>query len=87
MSQPIGFTNAQIGALRIAAQPLCQCDRIAFTEAVAARLAGLAEVGDGQLHRAMVEALKEGRWKRQRFFPGEPARDPDKRVGYHRTRA
>jgi hypothetical protein len=81
---PTGFSTAQIEAIKAAAMPLNPIDRAALVEGIVARLAGVAEPGDGEVHRA---ALQEGRWARRRLDPEDHPRNPGRRTGTHWSRS
>jgi hypothetical protein len=57
--QPIALTDAQISAVFAAAHPLPADRRSAFLEDVAGKLAHLPEVGDGVLHRIIMEIQRK----------------------------
>jgi hypothetical protein len=74
---PIHLTDAQLTAVFDAARPLAVRDRDAFLQAVAEALQGHREIGDGDVHRAIVVA--------QRRFYDPPITDG--RVQPHPRRA
>jgi hypothetical protein len=66
---PIALTDAQLAMITAAAKPLHACDRTPFFEAVAARLNGAGEIGDGLVARVVRET--------QRGFFRAPELDAD----------
>jgi hypothetical protein len=54
MPAALCLTDAQLSAVHFAARPLQPSERTGFLEALAARFAGRQELGDGELHRAIV---------------------------------
>jgi hypothetical protein len=54
---PIRFTDAQLDAIIAAARPLAVRDRDAFLQAVAELLQARREIGDGDVHRAVVTGV------------------------------
>jgi hypothetical protein len=74
---PIALTDAQMMAILAAAAPLAARDRNPFLLEVAQVLQGLPEVGDGALHRVIMQV------QRKHFDP--PQLD-DARIGqpHHR---
>ena len=57
------LTDAQLGAVMRACKPLQPLERRTFLEGVADRLQGYREIGDGALHRLLMEL------QRQHFSP------------------
>jgi len=55
---PIRLTDEQLDAVFRAARPLRVADRDAFLQDVASALQGRSEIGDGDIHRAIVTAQK-----------------------------
>jgi hypothetical protein len=55
---PIRLTDAQLSAVFAAARPLAVRDRDAFLQAVAEALQARREIGDGDVHRAVVTAQR-----------------------------
>ena len=55
------LTDDQLTALLNAAKPLAPADRSSFLEAVATALRDQATIGDGVVHRAIVETQKRFR--------------------------
>jgi hypothetical protein len=51
----LALSDSQLAIIMAAAHPLQPADRSQFLEAVAARLAGVGEVGDGAVSRACRE--------------------------------
>ena len=49
------FSDEQVNAIYAAATPLSPTDRGAFLQALAERLRGVDEIGDGLLYRTIVE--------------------------------
>jgi hypothetical protein len=74
---PIRLTDAQLGAIFSAAKPLAVQDRDPFLQTVAELLQARREIGDGDVHRAIVTA--------QRRFYDPPI--TDERTQPHRTAA
>jgi hypothetical protein len=72
---PIRLTDAQLSAVFEAAHPLAVQDRDAFLQAVAEVLQGRQEIGDGDVHRAVMAA--------QRRFYDPPELD-ERSVPHHR---
>jgi hypothetical protein len=56
---PLRLTDAQLDRVVYATQPLTPGARAAFLEALAARLQGIAEIGDGQLYRVVADLQKQ----------------------------
>jgi len=74
---PIRLSDSQIRAVFDAARPLAVQDRDAFLQAVAEAMQGHREIGDGDVHRAIVTA--------QRRFYDPPI--TDERAQPHRRMA
>jgi hypothetical protein len=55
---PIAFTDAQMREIATAALPLPPVSRAVYLERIAALLAG-RDFGDGDVHRAVVQAQRE----------------------------
>jgi hypothetical protein len=53
------LTDPQLAMLQELATPLQRWQRKLFVEAVARRQADMTELGDGAMHRVMVEAQRE----------------------------
>jgi hypothetical protein len=76
MSSPIRLTDEQMSALLAASYPLPPDSRSAFLEACARELAALPIVGDGAVHRIVMQVQKlyfdppelerQGRWAKWR---------------------
>jgi hypothetical protein len=58
LSSPIPLNDAQLATVTELARPLAPWQRGLFLQAVARRLAG-REIGDGAVHAAAVEAVRE----------------------------
>jgi hypothetical protein len=58
MPAPIALTDAQLSAVFEAARPLAVRDRDAFLQTVAELLLARPEIGDGDVHRAIVTAQR-----------------------------
>jgi hypothetical protein len=56
---PIALTDAQLTAIFAAARPLAVQDRDPFLQDVAGLLAGIADPGDGDIHRAIRAVQKK----------------------------
>ena len=61
---PISLTEDQMMALTAAAQPLSPRCRSAFLEECAQELARLPEVGDGALHRVVMQVQRAYLYRR-----------------------
>jgi hypothetical protein len=55
---PLALSDEQLDAVLRAARPLRVADRDAFLQEVAAVLQGRTDIGDGDIHRAIVTAQK-----------------------------
>jgi hypothetical protein len=73
---PIRLTDAQLTAVFEAARPLAVRDRDAFLQAVAELLQARPEIGDGDVHRAIVVA------QRRHFDP--PLSTDEREQPHHR---
>jgi hypothetical protein len=58
---PLAFTDAQMREIETAARPLPPSQRGAYLERIAVLLAG-RDFGDGDVHRAVVQAQREVRF-------------------------
>jgi hypothetical protein len=67
---PIALTDSQMMAILAAAAPLAAHDRNPFLMEVAELLQALPEVGDGALHRVIMQV------QRRHFDPGRGKRYP-----------
>jgi hypothetical protein len=56
---PIGLTDEQMNMIYSAVAPLEVRARAGFLEALATALCSRGEIGDGELHRAIVEAQRK----------------------------
>jgi len=65
MPTPVALTDAQMMAILAAAPPLAAGDRNAFLLEVAQLLQALPEIGDGALHRVIMQV------QRRHFDPPE----------------
>lgn len=77
--KPIVLTEAQLAMITRAAKPLHRHDRAPFLDAVAARLRGAEEIGDGVVMRVVRET--------QRAFLRPPKVDADDYAPRPRSRA
>jgi hypothetical protein len=75
----IALSDAQLTAVFEAARPLAVRDRDAFLQVVAEALQGRREIGDGDVHRAVVTA--------QRRFYDPPQFDERSQPRYRALRA
>ena len=66
MSPPLSVSDRQLDAIFAATAPLQPIERSAFLAALAHRLRGCRDVGDGELHRIIREVLREV-WKPRRI--------------------
>jgi hypothetical protein len=57
--RPIALTDEQLDSIMAIASALHPTDRPAFLEALAARLNGISELGDGVLNRAAKETARQ----------------------------
>jgi len=74
-SSPIRLSDAQMDAVLAASFPLQPSQRAAFLEDVARALAQLPELGDGALHRLIMEI------QRRHFDPPDFATDNGNKGG------
>ena len=78
MTRPIGVTDSQLQMIIGACEPLLPADRDAFLRALAHRLSGEPELGDGVVGRAIRE-LQRTFWRS--VDHDYPARHDRRRVG------
>jgi hypothetical protein len=55
----LGFTDQQMAKIEASAMPLDRFIRSAFIAAVGEYFHGRSEIGDGELHRCLVELQRE----------------------------
>jgi hypothetical protein len=55
---PIALTDEQLSAVMRAAAPLLPQDRSAFLQELARELAALPDIGDGALHRVLMQVQR-----------------------------
>jgi hypothetical protein len=55
----LGFTDSQMAKIEATAMPLDRFVRAAFIASVGEYFHGRSEVGDGELHRCLVELQRE----------------------------
>jgi hypothetical protein len=59
LPRPIAVSDSQLDAIMRACQPLQPLERSAFLAAMAHRLRGCGDLGDGELHRIIREVIRE----------------------------